>query len=109
MFCPKKPLIRSTYFITPNVFDEYNANAVKLRGGKSFKNFNNWSLLYVKQKGLCDICGTSLGYLSPDNLEIHHLKKVVDLDVNDPLLKDVNNLKLVHKSCHKGTLKFDKE
>lgn len=55
------------------------------------------------------MCGTSLGYLFSENLEIHHLKRVADLDINDPLLKDVNNLKLVHKSCHKGTLKSDKK
>lgn len=109
MFCPSKQLIESTYFKNPSVFDEYNVKVVKLRGGKSFKNFNNWSLLYTRQKGLCGMCKTSLGYLSSEDLEIHHLKRVADLDVNDSLLKDVNNLKLVHKSCHKGILKSDKK
>ena len=71
-----------------------------------YKNFNNWSLLYTKQKGVCKICKLSLGYLTTENLEIHHLKRVADLDVDDPLLNDLKNLRLVHKSCHKTTLKF---
>jgi hypothetical protein len=74
-----------------------------------FKNFNNCSLLYTKQKGVCDICKTGLGYLSAKNLEIHHFKRVADLDVNDPVLNDVKNLRLIHKSCHKTTLKLEKK
>jgi len=109
MFNPNKNLIESTYFIDETSFNEYNTNIVHLRGGKMFKNFNNWSLLYTKQKGVCDICKTGLGYLSAENLEIHHLKRVADLDVNDPLLNDVKNLRLVHKSCHKTTLKLEKK
>lgn len=109
MFNPNKNLIESTYFIDETSFNEYNTNIVHLRGGKIFKNFNNWSLLYTKQKGVCDICKTGLGYLSAENLEIHHLKRVADLDVNDPLLNDVKNLRLVHKSCHKTTLKLEKK
>jgi len=62
--------------------------------------------LYAKQKGFCDICGLGLGYLTIENLEIHHLKRVADLDIEDPLLNDIKNLRLVHKSCHKTTLKF---
>ena len=109
MFNPNKNLIESTYFIDETAFNEYNTNIVHLRGGKMFKFFNNWSLLYTKQKGVCDICKTGLGYLSAENLEIHHLEKVADLDVNDPLLHDVKNLRLVHKSCHKITLKLEKK
>ena len=106
MFSPNKNLIESSYFISEMPFNEYNTNIVNLRGGKMFKNFNNWSLLYEKQKGVCPICTTGLGYLSSENLEIHHLKRVADLDVDDPLLNDITNLQLVHKSCHKTTLKF---
>mmetsp|Transcript_11895 Transcript_11895/g.22892 ORF Transcript_11895/g.22892 Transcript_11895/m.22892 type:complete len:798 (-) Transcript_11895:108-2501(-) len=109
MFSPDKDLIESSYFINEMVFNKYNTNIVDLRGGKMFKNFNNWSLLYTKQKGVCSICNTGLGYLSSENLEIHHLKRVADLDVDDPLLSDVKNLQLNHKSCHKTTLKFEKK
>jgi len=109
MFNPNKNLIESSYFIDETAFNEYNTNIVHLRGGKMFKNFNNWSLLYTKQKGVCDICKTGLGYLSSENLEIHHLKRVADLDVDDPLLNDVKNLRLIHKSCHKTTLKLEKK
>lgn len=55
--------------------NNYNTNIVNLRGGE-FKNFNNWSLLYTKQKGVCEICKLGLGYLTAENLEIHHLKRV---------------------------------
>ena len=109
MFSPNKNLIESSYFISEMPFNEYNTNIIDLRGGKIFKNFNNWSLLYKKQKGVCPICKTGLGYLSSENLEIHHLKRVADLDVDDPLLNDITNLQLVHKSCYKTILKFKKK
>lgn len=109
MFSPNKDLIKSSYFISEMPFNEYNTNIVDLRDGKMFKNFNNWSLLYKRQKGVCPICNTGLGYLSSENLEIHHLKRVVDLDVDNPLLNDVTNLQLLHKSCHKTTLKSKKK
>ena len=105
MFCPSNNLIKSNYFIDDTLFNKYNTKIVNLRGGKTFKNFNNWSLLYKRQKGICPICGLGLGYLSSENLEIHHIKRVADLNTDDPLLKDVKNLQLVHKSCHKTTLK----
>jgi len=104
-----KNLIESSYFIIEIAFNEYNTNIENLRGGKMLKNFNNWSLLYKRQKGVCPICNTGLGYLSSENLEIHHLKRVADLDVNDPLLNDIKNLQLIHKSCHKTTLKSKKK
>ena len=109
MFSPNKNLIESSYFISETPFNEYNTSIVNLRGGKMFKNFNNWSLLYKRQKGVCPICNTGLGYLSSENLEIHHLKRIADLDVDDPLLNDVTNLQLIHKSCHKTTLKSKKK
>jgi RNA-directed DNA polymerase len=109
MFSPKKDLIESTYFVDEEIFNDYNVNIVNLRGGKEVKTFDKWSLLYNKQKGVCSICGTSLGYLISENLEIDHLKRVADLDVDDPLLDDIKNLRLVHKSCHKTTLKLKKK
>lgn len=60
--------------------------------------------MYTKQKGLCAICNTGLGYLISEDLEIDHIKKVADLDVNDPLLYNIENLRILHKSCHKTTL-----
>lgn len=105
MFSPSDNLIEAIYFVDEKIFNNYNTNIINLRGGKTYKNFNNWSSLYTKQKGVCDICKLSLGYLTIENLEIHHLKRVADLDVDDPLLNDIKNLSLVHKSCHKTTLK----
>jgi len=104
MYCPSKNLIKSTYYIEEVMFNEYNLKIVKLRSKE--KSVNKLSLLYEKQKGVCDICGNSLGYLLLENLEIHHLRKVSDLDVQDPSLHNINNLRLVHKLCHKTTLKF---
>lgn len=109
MFNPNKNLVESCYFIDETAFNEYNTNIAHLRDGKLFKNFNNWSLLYTKQKGVCDICKTGLGYLSAENLEIYHLETVADLNVDEPRLNDVKNLRLIHKSCHKTILKLEKK
>jgi group II intron reverse transcriptase/maturase len=108
MLNPNKNLIESSYFISETPFNEYNTNIVDLQGGKMFKNFNNWSLLYKRQKGVCPICNTGLGYLSSENLEIHHVKKVADLDIDDQLLNDITNFQLLHISCNKTTLKSEK-
>jgi len=104
MFSPGKALIKSTYYIDDSLFNRYNLKVVKLRS-KEKKSVDKWSLLYKRQEGLCPVCGQSLGYLISENLEIHHLKSVSQLDVDDSSLKDINNLQLVHKSCHKTTLK----
>jgi RNA-directed DNA polymerase len=104
MFSPDKNLLKSSYYFDEHLFTEYNLKIVKLRS--KTRSVDKWSLLYEKQKGVCDICGHSLGYLISENLEIHHIKKVSDLTIKDPRLKDINNLRLIHKSCHKTTLKF---
>jgi RNA-directed DNA polymerase len=102
MFAPKKNLVISSYYIDESIFNEYNLNIVKLRSME--KSVNKWSLLYKKQKGLCDVCGYSLGYLIAEKLEIHHVEKVANLNLEDNRLHDINNLRLVHKTCHKTTL-----
>lgn len=104
MFSPSKALVESTYYIDDSLSNEYNLKVVELRS-KEKKSVDKWSLLYKRQKGLCSICEQNLGYLISENLEIHHLKRVSELTIGDSRLKDINNLKLVHKSCHKTTLK----
>jgi len=104
MFSPSKALVKSSYYIDNSLFNEYNLRVVELRSKK--KSVDKWSLLYKRQKGLCCVCGQSLGYLISENLEIYHLKKVSQLNVGDSSLKDINNLQLIHKSCHKTTLKL---
>jgi hypothetical protein len=42
---------------------------------KFLKIFKDWSLLYTKQKKVCGICKTELGYLLAENLGMRHLKK----------------------------------
>ena len=104
MFSPSNALVKSTYYIDDLIFNEYNLRVVKLRSKE--KSVDKWSVLYKKQEGLCCICRQSLGYLISENLEIHYLKRVSQLDVGDSRLKDISNLQLVHKACHKTTLKF---
>lgn len=102
MFSSSKALIKSTYYIDDSQFNESNLKVIKLRSKE--KSIDKWSLLYKRQQGLCAICGQGLGYLISENLEIHHLKRVSELEINDSRLKDIDNLQLVHKSCHKTTL-----
>jgi RNA-directed DNA polymerase len=104
MFSPSKSLIKSTYYIDDSQFNKYNLKVIKLRSQK--KSVDKWSLLYKRQQGLCAICEQSLGYIISENLEIHHLKKVSKSKVKDFCLKDINNLQLVHKLCHKTILKL---
>jgi len=70
---------------------------------KRFVEFkiDNYSLLYEKQNGICPRCNTSLGYLNERTLEIHHLKQVSKLNENNKFLKDIKNLVLLHKECHR--------
>ena len=66
---------------------------------------NNWTELYKRQKGLCPLCNTPLGYLLEDNLEIHHVDSIADAVKTNQASHQVNrldNLMLVHKTCHKG-------
>ena len=104
MFSPSKALVKSTYYIDDLLINEHNLRVVELRSKE--KSVDKWSLLYTEQKGLCSICGQSLGYLISENLEIHYLKKVSQLNVGDSRLKDIDNLQLVHKSCNKIIIKF---
>jgi len=72
---------------------------------KTADSSNNWTELYKRQKGLCPICNTSLGYLLEENLEIHHVECVAEAAKFYPANRKVNridNLMLVHKTCHKG-------
>jgi len=56
-FNPNNDLIKSTCFIDETIFNNYNSKIVNLRGGKNVKNFDKRSMLYIKQKCLCIICG----------------------------------------------------
>jgi len=63
--------------------------------------------LYKNQNGICPICNQGLGYFNSTDLEIHHLKRVSDTPLGE--MKDLNkveNLQLLHKECHKTTLKI---
>ena len=101
---PTKALVESTHYIDESLCDEYNLKVTKLRSKR--KSVDKWSLLYNRQQGLCCICGQSLGYLISENLEIYYSKKVFELSARDSHLKNINNLRLAHKSCYKAGLKF---
>jgi RNA-directed DNA polymerase len=70
---------------------------------------NNWTELYKRQKGLCPLCKGSLGYLLEENLEIHHKETVAKAartgvrGITSQEINGLENLLLLHKTCHKGT------
>lgn len=101
---PNKKLLESSYYVNPEESIKYNAKLMAFRSnGKTC--FNSWSQLYNLQRGICPICKQGLGHLLEDSLEIYRKIEVRKLPVGDPLLSDINNLQLVHKTCHKATLK----
>lgn len=104
MFSPEKKLLNSCYYIDKLPFTEYSNNLVKLRNVGNLSN--NWSLLYNKQKGFCTICKQPLGYLIDTNLEIHHTKSLAKAKNSKQIemLNSIQNLELVHITCHKSTL-----
>jgi RNA-directed DNA polymerase len=106
MFAPSKNLIDGNFYIDEQAFTDYNLNIYELRHNKS-KYVNKYSLLYKNQNGICPICNQGLGYFNSTDLEIHHLKRVSDTPLGE--MKDLNkveNLQLLHKECHKTTLKI---
>lgn len=62
--------------------------------------------MYNKQKGFCTICKQPLGYLIDTNLEIHHVTPLAKANSSKQIemLNSIENLELVHISCHKSTL-----
>lgn len=106
MFAPTKELIDGNYYIDEQPFTNYNLNINELRYSND-KYVNKYSLLYKKQKGICPICNEGLGYINSIELEIHHFKRVCDTPLNDRKdLNKIDNLQLLHKDCHKTTLKI---
>ena len=104
MFFPENKLLSSCYYINKIPFTEYSNNLINLRNAG--KSFNNWTLLYNKQKGFCTICKQPLGYLTDTNLEIHHISPVSKANTvkQIEMLNKIDNLELVHITCHKSTL-----
>jgi len=61
---------------------------------------NSWDVLFNKQKGKCVVCGNLLGYLNENLLQIHH-KEQIALTKSDQNPNRIDNLELIHISCHK--------
>jgi hypothetical protein len=57
---------------------------------------NEFSRLFIHQKGMCPICNQSLGYLTSFNLDIHNQRPFFEnLEVHGNLL----HKSLVHSWC----------
>ena len=104
MFSPTKDLTSSNYYISEQVFTNYNLK-INERRQKGGKYVNKYNLLYKNQNGKCIICNQGLGYINSIELEIHHINKVSDAGLKDGALNKIENLQLLHKECHKTTLK----
>jgi RNA-directed DNA polymerase len=101
---PNKKLLESSFYINPEESIKYDTKVIALRT-KENTSSNKWSQLYNLQKGFCPLCNQGLGYLLKNELEICHKIKAHKLPPDHPLLKGIDNLQLVHKTCHKSNLK----
>ena len=84
-------------FVDPTPFDEWNLRIQSYR-----ENFvvdgkgNEFSRLFIRQKGMCPVCSQGLGYLTSSNLEIRNLRPFSeDPEVHGNLL----HKSLVHSCC----------
>jgi RNA-directed DNA polymerase len=102
MFRANLEVLRISFYIDSKPFEKWSTNMFKLRS--LGKTFNNWSVLYKQQKGICVECGESLGYLLEENLEIHHINQVSKWDSSQESVNKLSNLQLIHKSCHRAIL-----
>ncbi len=105
MLNPSVKLLNTSYYLDVQPFVQYNNDIIKLKSLKT--NNNNWTVLYEKQNGICSICKNPLGYLTQSSLEIHHVKFVSSAKTKEELsqLNSIDNLQLLHKTCHKSTLR----
>jgi RNA-directed DNA polymerase len=86
-------------FVDPTPFDEWNLRIQSYReifvvDGRG----NEFSRLFICQKGMCPICSQGLGYSTSSNLEIHNLRPFSD---NSEVYGNGNLLhkSLVHSWC----------
>jgi len=108
MFSPKNELLNVSYYINNQPSTNYLNELINLRNTAVSNLSNNWSLLYNKQKGFCNICKQPLGYLIDANLEIHHIKPIATAKTlkQIEMLNSIENLELVHITCYKSTLRI---
>jgi len=60
-------------FVNSTSFDEWNLQIQSYREKVMVdKKDNEFSRLFIRQKGMCPICNQGLGYLTSFNLEIHN-------------------------------------
>nr|YP_009040961.1 ORF622 [Tetraphis pellucida]AIB08452.1 ORF622 [Tetraphis pellucida] len=86
-------------FVDPTPFDQWNLQIQSYReifvvDGKG----NEFSRLFIRQKGMCPVCSQGLGYLTSSNLEIHNLRPFSE----NPEVHGNGNLldkSLVHSWC----------
>lgn len=85
-------------FVDSTPFDEWNLRIQSYREIFVDGKGNEFSRLFIRQKGICPVCNQGLGYSTSSNLEIHDLRpfyKNSEVPGNDnPLHKS-----LVHSWC----------
>jgi hypothetical protein len=60
-------------FVDPTSFDEWNLRIQSYREIFVDGKGNEFSRLFIRQKGICPVCNQGLGSLTSSNLEIHNL------------------------------------
>jgi RNA-directed DNA polymerase len=85
-------------FVDPTPFDEWNLRIQSYREIFVDGKGNEFSRLFIRQKGICPVCNQGLGSLTSSNLEIHNLRPFYK---NPEVLGNGNSLhkSLVHSWC----------
>ena len=61
-------------FVNPTPFDEWNLRIQSYREILVDGKGNEFSRLFIRQKGICPVCNQGLGPLTSSNLKIHNLR-----------------------------------
>jgi hypothetical protein len=84
-------------FVNSTPFDEWNLQIQSYREKVVVdRKDNEFSRLFIRQKGMCPICNQGLGYLTSFNLEIHNLRPFFE---NSEVHGNLLHKSLVHFCC----------
>lgn len=84
-------------FVNSTPFDEWNLQIQSYREKVVVdRKDNEFSRLFIRQKGMCPICNQGLGYLTSFNLEIHNLRPFFE---NSEVHGNLLHKSLVHSWC----------
>lgn len=84
-------------FVDPTPFDEWN---LRIQGYRERvvvdRRGNEFSKLFIRQKGMCPVCNQGLGFLTSSDLEIHNLRPFSE---NPEVHGNLLHKTLVHSGC----------